>query len=94
MANNRIALVCTYCPAGSRHSRFPLFKYYPSQGWYINREADRLAMFGPDVNAWLDQHRHGVPPDPISGTGLDKWAQRMFGTFIEVEYEHDDSVDP
>lgn len=74
MANNRMQLVCTTCRAENEPLdvvRFPLWKYYPSQGWYINRDAEGIARFGDDVNRWLDQHIHGS----------------MWGTDIIVEYE-------
>ena len=49
-------LRCRTCP----DAKFFVAKYYPSQGWYINREEDGLQAFGDDLNQWLDEHKHGT----------------------------------
>ena len=67
MANNRLRLRCTTCG-----SLFPVIKYYPSTGWYINRGLVGVLRFGPSLNRWLDDHRH---------------AKTLFGTEIVTEYE-------
>jgi len=57
MANNRMYLRCTVCdPEGL--ATFQLAKYYPSQGWYINRDEAGVTLYGHDFNTWLDQHVH------------------------------------
>lgn len=57
MANNRMYLQCT-APECKDADKFFLGKYYPSQGWYINREGDRRRYMGEDLDQWLDQHKH------------------------------------
>ena len=64
-------LVCTVCP----DARFNLAKYYPSQGWYINRDAEGQARFGADLNAWLDTHKHGS----LFGTEIEFRLETMVG---------------
>lgn len=68
MANNRMRLVCRAC-----QESFPLAKYYPSEGWYINREDSQLAQFGSDLSLWLDQHKH----------------YSVFGNEIGLEFDHE-----
>jgi hypothetical protein len=75
VANNRLALVCKHCEAqGLPDSRHPLLKYYPSTGWYINREPEHLVTFGSDVQTWLDRHEH-------------RELRSMWGHFLWIEYE-------
>ncbi len=54
MANNRMFLRCSECD-----EQFFVAKYYPSQGWYLNRSDEQLQEFGPDLDRWLDLHKHG-----------------------------------
>ncbi len=53
MANNRARLKCRRCP---KDAGFSFLKYYPSQGWYLNRSENKLAA---ELDAWLDTHKHG-----------------------------------
>lgn len=79
MANNRVRLICRVCTTAGAHpliAGFPLAKYYPSIGWYINRSFWKLFSFGWDLNRWLSTHHH---------------TQTMFGWEIGVEFEMDDT---
>ena len=75
MANNRMWLVCRSCSvAGADDSTFFLGKYYPSQGWYCNRDRERLSQLGADLDAWFDRHKH----------------ETLFGEEIALKRETDD----
>lgn len=64
MANNRTFLCCTRCGEdpniGLDVCLFPLFKYYPLTGWYLDIERTDAAKVAwvDRLAAWLEAHTH------------------------------------
>lgn len=59
MANNRAWLCCRICiDEDPANAYLFILKYYPSQGWYIPRDADEMPKWPDHVQRWLDNHKH------------------------------------